>query len=51
MMWLRRNRREPVTDDERPKRKIRILAVLAKVADDSQFLAQLAENPEEVKWD
>lgn len=50
-MWSRRNNREPVTDDERPKRKIRILAVLARAADDSQFLARLAQNSEEVEWD
>ncbi len=51
MVRSRRNNREPVTDDERPKQQITILAVLARAADDSQFLARLAENPEEVKWD
>ena len=45
MVWSRRKKREPITDDERLKRKVRILAVLARAADDSQFLAQLAENP------
>ncbi|GAI92696.1 unnamed protein product, partial [marine sediment metagenome] len=29
------------------KRKVRILAVLARAADDSEFLARLAENPSE----
>jgi len=51
MMRSRRNNRKPVTDDERPKREIRILAILARAADDSQFLARLAGNPEKVKWD
>ncbi|GAI34534.1 unnamed protein product [marine sediment metagenome] len=34
-----------MTDEERLKRKVRILAVLARAADDSEFLARLAENP------
>jgi len=50
-MWSRRNNREPIIDAERPKRQIRILAILARAADDSQFLARLAGNPEKVKWD
>lgn len=47
MVRSRRNNREPVTDDERPKQQITILAVLARAADDSQFLARLDENPSE----
>ena len=46
-MRSRRKKREPVTDEEGLKRKVRILAVLARAADDSQFLARLAENPSE----
>ena len=37
--------RKPITRDERRKGKEAILAVLARAADDSQFLAQLADNP------
>ena len=37
--------RKPVTREERLKGKETILAVLARAADDSQFLAQMAENP------
>jgi len=49
MVWSRREKREPIaiTDEERLKRKVRILAVLARAADDSKFLARLAENPSE----
>ncbi|MBA7662374.1 hypothetical protein ES703_70403 [subsurface metagenome] len=47
MVQLRRKRRGPITNEERLKRKVRILAVLARAADDSQFLARLAENPSE----
>ena len=49
MVRSRREKREPIaiTDEERLKRKVRILAVLARAADDSQFLARLAENPSE----
>jgi len=49
MVRPRSKKREPITitDEERVKRKVRILAVLARVADDSQFLARLAENPSE----
>ncbi|HEY77527.1 MAG TPA: hypothetical protein G4O09_00240 [Dehalococcoidia bacterium] len=39
--------REPITYGERLKGKEAILAVLARAADDSQFLAQLADNPTE----
>ncbi len=45
---VRIEERKPITDEERLKRKVRILAVLARAADDSQFFAQLGENPSEV---
>jgi len=38
---------KPTTQDERRKRKETILAILARAADDSQFLAKLADNPAE----
>jgi len=38
---------KPVTAEERLKGREAILAVLARAADDSQFLAQLADNPAE----
>ena len=49
MVRSRRKKREPITitEEERLKRKVRILAVQARAADDSQFLARLAENPSE----
>jgi len=49
MVRSRREKRKPIasTDEERLKRKVRILAVLARAADDSEFLARLAENPSE----
>lgn len=37
--------RKTVTQDERLRGRGAILAVLARAADDSQFLAQLADNP------
>jgi len=40
-------KRKPITDEERLSRKKRILAVLARAADDSQFLARLADDPGE----
>jgi len=36
-----------VTPEERVKGKKAILAVLARAAEDNEFLAKLAENPEE----
>ncbi len=39
--------REPVTGEEKLKGREAILAVLARAADDSQFLARLADNPGE----
>jgi len=38
---------EPVTGEEKLKGREAILAVLARAADDSQFLARLADNPGE----
>jgi len=37
--------KEPISDEEGEKRKLRILTVLARAADDSRFLARLADNP------
>ena len=37
----------PITREEKLKGREAILAVLARAADDSQFLARLAENPSE----
>jgi len=49
MVMSTREKKEPtvITDEERLKRKVRILAVLARAADDNEFLARLAENPSE----
>jgi len=47
MVQSRTEKREAITDAERLKRKVRILAVLARAANDSQFLARLAESPSE----
>ena len=41
-------RTKSVTSEERLKGRKAILAVLARAADDSDFLAQLADNPSEV---
>ena len=38
---------KPITNEERLRRRERILAVLARAADDSQFLARLADEPSE----
>jgi predicted ATPase len=40
-------RAKPVTLEERLKGREAILAVLARAADDSEFLARLADNPAE----
>ena len=37
--------REPITREEKLQGREAILAVLARAADDSQFLARLADNP------
>jgi hypothetical protein len=39
--------RKSVTCEEQTKGREAILAILARAADDSQFLAQLADNPAE----
>ena len=39
--------RKPITHEEKLKGKGAILAVLARAADDSEFLARLADNPAE----
>jgi len=40
-------RKKTVTPEERLKGREVILAILARAADDSKFLAQLADNPHE----
>jgi len=47
MVNVRIGEREPVTHEEKLKGRETILAVLARAADDSQFLARLADNPGE----
>ena len=47
MMNVSIKEREPITREEKLKGKEAILAVLARAADDSQFLARLANNPAE----
>ena len=39
--------RKPITREEQLKGRKAILAILARAADDSEFLAQLADNPAE----
>jgi len=39
--------RKPITHEEKLKGREAILAVLARAADDSEFLARLAANPSE----
>ena len=39
--------RKPITREEKLKGREAILTVLARAADDSQFLARLADNPDE----
>ena len=39
--------RKPITREEKVKGREAILAVLARAADDSHFLARLADNPAE----
>ena len=43
--------KQQAIDDAQLERRERILAVLAKAADDSQFLARLADNPEKALKD
>ena len=40
-------KRRPITPEKRLRGREAILAVLARAADDSQFLARLADNPTE----
>ncbi|MBA7650606.1 hypothetical protein ES703_58416 [subsurface metagenome] len=40
-------KRTPITNEGREKQRERILAVLARAADDTQFLARLAKDPNE----
>ena len=47
MLNVRIKERGPVTGEEKLKGREAILAVLARAADDSQFLARLADNPGE----
>ena len=47
MLDVRMREREAVTGEEELKGREAILAVLARAADDSQFLARLADNPNE----
>jgi len=47
MVQVRIEERKPITREERLKGREAILAVLARAADDNQFLAQLADNPTE----
>ena len=47
MLNVRIRERAPVTGEEKLKGREAILAVLARAADDSQFLARLADNPSE----
>ena len=47
MVNVRIRERKPITREEKLKGREAILAVLARAADDSQFLARLADNPGE----
>ena len=47
MMQVIVEKTKPVTLEERQRRREAILAVLARAADDSEFLARLADNPAE----
>ena len=40
-------KRKPITPEKRLRGREAILAILARAADDSQFLARLADNPAE----
>ena len=45
MMQTTAGEMKPIALGERQKRREEILAVLARAADDSEFLAELADNP------
>ena len=47
MVQLTIDRRKPSTYEEKLKGREAILAVLARAADDSEFLSKLADNPTE----
>jgi predicted ATPase len=47
MLNVRIREREAVTGEEKLEGREAILAVLARAADDSKFLARLADNPSE----
>lgn len=47
MLNVRMREREAVTGEEKLEGREAILAVLARAADDSKFLARLADNPSE----
>ena len=47
MGQVKTKERKPVTREEKLKGREAILAVLERAADDSQFLARLADNPGE----
>jgi len=47
MAQVRIEESKPITREERLKGREAILAVLARAADDSEFLARLAANPSE----
>ena len=47
MVQVTIKKKESITREEKLKGREAILAVLARAADDSQFLAQLADNPSE----
>jgi len=44
---IKEREQEPIVDEAGLQRQEKILAVLARAADDSQFLAQLADDPAE----
>ena len=47
MAQVRTKERKPITRKEKLKGREAILAILARAADDSEFLARLADNPAE----
>ena len=47
MVQVISEKRKPITHEEKLKGRETILAVLARAADDSEFLARLADNPAE----
>jgi len=47
MVRMKVSERKPITREERLKGKEAILTILARAADDQEFLARLADNPSE----